>query len=315
MKNKFNQSTLVLGSLLIAGFVAGCNGSNNSNSSDSSTLSTANTSISGLAYDSVTTSVFSVNSFGRLCSISVDKVPGDINCNLTMPANIIVTSQVVSDGSGNIYALGKQIGSNVSYLMQYKTQNQTWTTTQIELPYLGAFNKILYRANKLYASNPNDGTLYTITLGSNAIESAAKYFAENPAVVEDFDASGNLYFSHQTNKIDPTTYRTVLATTAYVVPSGSAGGALANQFGTGNVTINDMAYVNNKIYACAESDFLYLPTGSTAANNWQILTNQAKLDYFSCDYLTTDSANLYYVEGIWVDENTFSNGYVNKVAV
>ena len=315
MKNKFNQSTLVLGSLLIAGFVAGCNGSNNSNSSDSSTLSTANTSISGLAYDSVTTSVFSVNSFGRLCSISVDKVPGDINCNLTMPANIIVTSQVVSDGSGNIYALGKQIGSNVSYLMQYKTQNQTWTTTQIELPYLGAFNKILYRANKLYASNPNDGTLYTITLGSNAIESVAKYFAENPAVVEDFDASGNLYFSHQTNKIDPTTYRTVLATTAYVVPSGSAGGALANQFGTGNVTINDMAYVNNKIYACAESDFLYLPTGSTAANNWQILTNQAKLDYFSCDYLTTDSANLYYVEGIWVDENTFSNGYVNKVAV
>ena len=288
MKNKFNQSTLVLGSLLIAGFVAGCNGSNNSNSSDSSTLSTANTSISGLAYDSVTTSVFSVNSFGRLCSISVDKVPGDINCNLTMPANIIVTSQVVSDGSGNIYALGKQIGSNVSYLMQYKTQNQTWTTTQIELPYLGAFNKILYRANKLYTSNPNDGTLYTITLGSNAIESVAKYFAENPAVVEDFDASGNLYFSHQTNKIDPTTYRTVLA---------------------------DMAYVNNKIYACAESDFLYLPTGSTAANNWQILTNQAKLDYFSCDYLTTDSANLYYVEGIWVDESTFSNGYVNKVAV
>lgn len=314
MKIKFNQSSLLLNVLLIAALVTGCNGSDNS-SSNSSTQSTSNTSISGLAYDAVTNSVFSVNNFGALCSISASKVPGDISCNIAMPVNIVISSQVVSDGSGNMYALGKQVGSNVSYLMQYKTQDQTWVTTQIQLPYLAAFNKILYSSNKLYMSDPNDGTLYTITLGANTVASVANYFIESPAVVEDFDASGNLYFSHQTNNLDPATFRTVLATTAYVVPTGSAGGNLASQFGVGNVNINDMVYVNNKIYACAESNFIYLPTGSTAANNWQVLTNQAKTNYFSCDYVTTDSANLYYVEGVWVDENTFSNGYINKVAV
>lgn len=305
---KFNikNAVCLINGILLASLITACGGTN---TSSSLATSTSNTMISGLSYDPIAKSVFTVNDSGNLCLLAVNQIPGNINCNIAMPNGIIIASQVVSDGNGNIYAIGKQATNATNYILKYNTQTSTWSNSQIELPYLANRNKLLYRNGNLYVSDPNTKTLYTINIANNSVERTDNYFIESQAIVEDFDSNGNLFFSHGTNNLSQTTFRTVPATTVYNLPTGSSGNS-ANQFGQGNYNINDLVYANNNIYACAESNFLYLPLSATSSDSWQVLQNGS--DYFSCDYLTTDNINLYYVEGKWVDNSTFSNGYINK---
>lgn len=300
--NMCNISSLV-GLLLVASIVSSCSGSI-ARSTDTSGIM-----ISGLTYDSVAKAVFTVNSSGDLCTLNTNQIPGNINCTLTMPSGIIIASQVVSDGNGNIYSIGKQSTGSTNYILKYDTQTQQWTNTQITLPYLSNRNKLLYREGNLYTSDPNTKALYVINIANNTLQKTDDYFIESQAIVEDFDSNGNLFFSNSTNNLSQTTFRTVPATTVYNLASGNSGDS-ATQFGSNNLNINDLVYAKNNIYGCAESNFLYLPVTSTSADSWQVLNNGSS--YFSCDYVTTDNSNLYYVEGTWINNETFSNGYVNK---
>lgn len=233
-------------------------------------------------------------------------------CNLTPPNNILIASQVASDNQGNIYALGSQASTESNFILKYQTQANTWTVNSIDIPFIMSYSKLLYRQNKLYISDPNLATLYNINLASNILESVPDFFAPSPGVIEDFDQSGNLYYSYQLNT--ESNFQTITTTQIYTTPLAGSSSS-ATPFGTANENINDLVYVKNTAYACAESDFIYLPAGSGASSSWQILTNAAQPGYFSCDYVTTDGNNLYYAEGQWSSESNFSNNYINKVAV
>lgn len=301
-----SKSSVLLTSLLVAVVVSSCGGSS------SPATETSGIMISGLSYDPTVKAVFTVNSSGNLCTLNVSQVPNNVNCALKMPAGVIISSQVVSDGNGHIYAIGTNASSGSNYILKYDAQTSVWSTTSIELPYLANRNKLLYRAGNLYASNPNTKTLYIINIAANTLQQINDYFIESAATVEDFDSNGDLLFSHITNNLNPATFRTDPATTVYNLPSGTSGFA-AQQFGANNVNINDLVYAsNNNVYACSESNFLYLPI-TAGVENWQVLHDGA--GYFSCDYVTTDNTNLYYVEGTWLDNSTFSNGYINKKAI
>lgn len=310
MKNKINNS-LLCGLILASTLLAACSGTGNSSENQTNTTSISQ-SLSGLAYDPVSKSVYSVDQSGTLCKLAVQNIPGNMVCNLIPPNKILITSQVVSDNQGNIYALGSEGSTDSNFILKYNTQENTWTINSIDIPFVMSYSKLLYRQNKLYISDPNSATLYTIDLASNLLESVPDFFMPAPGVIEDFDQNGNLYYSYQLNT--ESNFRTITTTQVYITTLGGSATSAA-QFGSANENINDLVYVKNTAYACAESNFIYLPAGSTAANTWQVLNNPATPNYFSCDYVTTDNANLYYVEGVWIDENTFSNGYINKVAI
>ena len=301
------KSFAVLASgILISSVFSACGGSS------APATNTSGIMISGLTYDPITQSVFSVNTSGNLCTITAKQVPDNISCDIPMPNGIIISSQVVSDGSGNVYAIGKQSTTATNYILRYSTQTKLWSSTQIDLPYLSNRNKLLFKGGNLYTSDPNTKTLYTINIAQNSLQQTENYFIESKAIVEDFTPSGNLFFSHGTNNLDPNTFRTNPATTVYNINDGTSGSA-ATQFGLSNLSINDLVYANGNIYGCAESNFVYLPVNATSSESWQVLHDGA--GYFSCDYVTTDStANLYYVEGRWLDNSTFSNGYINRKA-
>lgn len=302
-KMNIGNASSLLSLLLVASVISACSG-NVAPATD-----TSSTMISGLTYDPVTKAIFTVNSSGNLCTLNANQIPGNVNCTLTMPSGIVIASQVVSDGDGNIYSIGRQDNGSANYILKYNTPTKTWTNTPIELPYLANRNKVLYRDGNLYTSDPNTKALYVINIANNTLQKTDNYFIESQAIVEDFDTNGNLFFSHSTNNLNQATFRTDLATTIYTLPSGTSGNS-ATQFGLNNVNINDLVFAKNNIYGCAESNFLYLPVNSTSSDSWQILSNGSS--YFSCDYITTDNSNLYYVEGTWVNNETFSNGYINK---
>lgn len=310
MKKYNSNINLTLGLVISALILSACSGTSSSSNSSSSDTSPT---LSGLAYDPQSKAVFSVNQNGTLCSLQVQNIPGNMTCNLTPPNNIVISSQVASDNQGNIYAIGSQATTTDNFILKYQTQTKTWSSSSIDVPFVLSLSKLLYREGKLYLSDPNVATLYTINLSNNQIESSAEFFSPGPAVLEDFDQNGNLFYTYQTNSVE-SNFTNVSQTTAYTLPIGSDH-ASASQFGKGNVYINDLVYVKNTAYACAESDFLYLPAGSTANNSWQILTNAAQPGYFSCDYITTDGKNLYYVEGQWASDETFHNNYVNSISI
>ncbi|AUR52820.1 hypothetical protein [Aquella oligotrophica] len=308
---KIKLSNNFLGGLILLSIIlAACNGT--SNSSGNQTNITENPTLSGLAYDPLSKSVYSVDQSGVLCKLALQNVPGKMSCNLTVPNNIIISSQVVSDNQGNIYALGSQATTESNFILKYQTQTNTWTVNNIDIPFVMSFSKLLYRQGQLYLADPNESALYTIQLATNQLESVPDFFIPGPATIEDFDQSGNLYFSYQLNT--ESNFRTVTTTQVYLTPLGSSA-TPGIKFGADNKNINDLVYIKNTAYACAESDFLYLPADSSANANWQILTNSAESGYFSCDYLTTDGNNLYYVEGQWGSENSFSNNYVNTIKI
>lgn len=309
MKNKLNTS-LVGGLILMTTVLAACNGTNSSSSNQ--TNITNNPTLSGLAYDPLSKSVYSVDQSGILCKLPIQNIPGNMVCNLSAPNNIIISSQVVSDNQGDIYALGSQATNESNFILKYQTQTNTWTVGNIDIPFVMSYSKLLYRQGQLYIADPNESALYTIKLGSNQLESAPDFFIPGPATIEDFDQNGNLYYSYQLNT--ESNFRTITTTQVYLTPIGSSA-TPGTKFGADNKNINDLVYVNNTAYACAESDFLYLPAGSSANANWQILTNSAESGYFSCDYITSDGSNLYYVEGQWSSEDNFSNNYVNTIKI
>jgi hypothetical protein len=310
MKNKINNS-LLCGLILASTLLAACNGTSNSSGSQTNTV-TINPSLSGLTYDQVSKSVYSVDQSGTLCQLAAQNIPGNMVCNLTPPNNILIASQVVSDNQGNIYALGSEATTDNNFILKYKTQDNAWTINSIDIPFVMSYSKLLYRQNKLYISDPNLATLYTINLASNSLESVPNFFMPAPGVIEDFDQNGNLYYSYQLNT--ESNFQTITTTQVYITPlSGSS--TSASPFGSANNNINDLVYVKNTAYACAESNFLYLPSGSGASSNWQVLTNSSQPDYFSCDYVTTDGSNLYYVEGQWTSEENYSNNYVSMMAI
>lgn len=304
MKKYNSNINSTLGLIISALILTACSGTTSSSNDTNPTLS-------GLAYDPQAQAVFSVNQGGILCSLPVQKIPGNMTCNLTPPNNIIISSQVVSDNQGNIYAIGSQATTTDNFILKYQTQTQAWSSYPIEIPFVLSFSKLLYREGKLYLSDPNVATLYTINLSNNQIESSPEFFSPGPAVIEDFDQNGNLFYTYQTNNVQPD-FSVLSQTGVYTVPITSHK-ATGTQFGESNVYINDLVYVNNTAYACAESNFLYLPAGSNANNSWQVLTNASQQGYFSCDYITTDGSNLYYVEGMWTHDETFSNRYINKI--
>jgi hypothetical protein len=310
IKNKLNGN-LVLGLVFSAMALSACNGTNSSSSNQSLTSTTTPTQ-SGLAYDPMTKAVFSVNSQGVLCKLPVKNIPGNLNCNLVAPNNITISSQVASDNQGNIYAIGSQATSTDNYVLKYQTESNTWTTSNIDIPFVLSLSKLLYREGKLYLADPNFSTLYTINLSTNTIESLPEFFTPGPAVIEDFDQNGNLFYTYQTNNVQPD-FSVVSQTGVYTLPITSSK-ATGIQFGESNVYINDLVYVKNNAYACAESNFLYLPSGSGANSSWQVLTNSSQLGYFSCDYITADGSNLYYVEGQWTSDEKYTNNYVSAIS-
>lgn len=309
-QNKFNTN-LILSLVFSVAVLTACNGTVNSSSNQltSATIPT----LSGLAYDPVTKAVFSVNSQGALCQLPVKNIPGNLECNIVAPDNIVISSQVVSDNQGNIYAIGSQPASTDNFVLKYQTSSNTWTSSNIDIPFVLSFSKLLYRQGKLYLADPNLSTLYTINLSANSIESSAEFFTPGPAVLEDFDQNGNLFYTYQTNNVQPD-FSVISQTGVYTLPITSSK-ATGTQFGESNVYINDLVYVKNTAYACAESDFLYLPAGSDANSSWQVLTNSSQPGYFSCDYITTDGNSLYYVEGQWTSDETFNNNYVSAVSI
>ncbi len=310
MKKHSNNISLTMGLILSAMILTACSGtSSSSNSSPSDSSPTLN----GLAYESQSKTVFSVNQNGILCSLPVQNIPGNMTCSLNPPNNIVISSQVVSDNQGNIYAIGSQATTTDNFILKYQTQTKTWTSSTIDIPFVLSFSKLLYREGKLYLSDPNLATLYTINLSNNQMESSAEFFSPGPAVIEDFDQNGNIFYTYQTNNVE-SNFNVISQTTAYTLPIESSH-ATGSQFGKGNVYINDLVYVKNTAYACAESDFLYLPAGATANDNWQILTNAAQPGYFSCDYITSDGNNLYYVEGQWGSDETFHNNFVSSIKI
>ncbi len=309
MKIKSNNN-LLAGLILLSAILAACNGA--SSSSGNQTNITENPTLSGLAYDPLSKSVYSVDQSGVLCKLPLQNIPGSMVCNLSAPNNIIISSQIVGDNNGNIYALGSQVNSESNFILKYQTQTNTWTVNNIDIPFVMSFSKLLYRQGQLYLADPNESALYIIQLATNQLESVPDFFVPGPATIEDFDQNGNLYFSYQLNT--ESNFRTTTTTQVYLTPLATSGTS-GTKFGTDNKNINDLVYVGNTAYACAESDFLYLPAGSSGSTNWQILTNSAESGYFSCDYITTDGSNLYYVEGQWGSENRFSNNYVSTIKI
>lgn len=309
-QNKFNTN-LILGLVFSAIVLSACNGT--VNSSNNQLTSTTIPTLSGLAYDPATKAVFSVNSQGVLCQLAVTSIPGNLSCNIVPPDNIMISSQVVSDNQGNIYAIGSQAASTDNFVLKYQTESKIWTTSNIDIPFVLSLSKLLYRQGKLYLADPNLSTLYTINLTTNTIESSAEFFTPGPAVIEDFDPNGNLFYTYQTNNVQPD-FSVVSQTGVYTLPITSTK-ATGTQFGESNVYINDLVYVKNTAYACAESDFLYLPAGSDANSSWQVLTNSSQPGYFSCDYVTTDGSKLYYVEGQWTSDESFNNNYVSAISI
>ncbi len=310
MRNKLNNNSLVVGLIFASAILYACNGTSSS-SGNQQTNSVTTTTLSGLAYDPMTKAVFSTNTQGELCKLPVKNIPGNMNCNLTVPNNIMISSQIISDSQGNIYAIGQQTTTAKNFILKYHTQSNTWTTSSVDIPFVLSFNKVLYRQEQLYLADPNGSTLYKINLSNNKIESSADFFVPGPAILEDFDQNGNLFYSYQTNNID-SNFITTSSTSIYASPI-DGDKVVKNQFGKGNVDINDLVYVKNTAYACAESNFLYLPSDSDVNSDWKVLTNSAQPNYFSCDYITTDGSNLYYVEGQWSSDQIFSNNYVNVV--
>lgn len=306
--NNFSRSFVPLAILASVISLAACSGSGTA-SSNTAPVTSSNENLSGLAYDPVAKAVFSVNREGGLCSLNATAIPGSIKCDISMPQGIILATQIASDGNGNIYGLGTQSTSSNTYLMKYQSQTGTWVVTNLQFPFLLTSNKLLYQANKLYIADPNLGTLYTINLADNSINTSSNFFSESPVLIEDFDSSGKLYYSYQTTSVTnfvPSSSSLVYSTSLSTPGSGT-------QFGAGGNSINDLAIVNNKIYACAESNFLYLPVGSSNTADWQVLTSQTQSGYFSCDYLTSDGSIIYYVEGVWTDAENFTNSYINKI--
>ena len=123
-----------------------------------------------LAYDPVTKAVFSVNSQGALCQLPVKIYLVILRCNIVAPDNMWISSQVVSDNQGNIYAMGSQPASTDNFVLKYQTSSNTWTSSNIDIPFsirILSFSKLLYRQGKLYLTNPNLSTLYTINLSAN----------------------------------------------------------------------------------------------------------------------------------------------------
>ena len=299
-----------MGLIFSAVILNACSGT--SSSSNSSTNDSSPT-LSGLAYEPQSKTIFSVNQNGTLCSLPVQNIPGNMTCSLNPPNNIVISSQVVSDNQGNIYAIGSQATSTDNFILKYQTQTKTWSSSSIDIPFVLSFSKLLYSDGKLYLADPNEATLYTINLSNNQMESSAEFFSPGPAVIEDFDQNGNIFYTYQTNNVE-SNFNVVSQTTAYTLPIDSSH-ATGSQFGKGNVYINDFVYVKNTAYACSESDFLYLQAGATANDNWQILTNAAQPGYFSCDYITSDGTNLYYVEGQWGSDETFHNNFVSSIKI
>jgi hypothetical protein len=311
-KNKLNGN-LVLGLVFSAMALSACSNGTSSSSNNQPLTSTTTPTLSGLAYDPMTKAVFSVNSQGVLCQLPVKNIPGNLNCNLVAPNNIIISSQVASDNQGNIYAIGSQATSTDNFILKYQTESNTWTVSNIDVPFVLSYSKLLYREGKLYLSDPNVSTLYTINLSTNTMASSVEFFTPGPGVIEDFDQNGNLFYTYQTNNVQPD-FSVVSQTGVYTLPITSSK-ATGTQFGESNVYINDLVYVQNTAYACAESNFLYLPSGSGANSSWQVLTNSSQPGYFSCDYVTTDGSNLYYVEGQWTSGENYSNNYVSTLAI
>lgn len=143
----------------------------------------------------------------------------------------------------------------------------------------------------------------------NIISSVSNFFSESPVVLESFDETGKLYYSYQTSS--ETNFVTSSANSIYSISLSTPGAS--TQFGSGGNSINDLAVINNKVYACAESNFLHLPLGSSPASSWQVLSSQTQSGEFSCDYLTNDGSVIYYVEATWLDDENFNNTYINKI--
>ena len=92
-QNKFNTN-LILSLVFSVAVLTACNGTVNSSSNQltSATIPT----LSGLAYDPVTKAVFSVNSQGALCQLPVKNIPGNLECNIVAPDNILCKPNCLS---------------------------------------------------------------------------------------------------------------------------------------------------------------------------------------------------------------------------
>ncbi|TXI97744.1 MAG: hypothetical protein E6Q32_11370 [Neisseriales bacterium] len=314
MKNNKLSNSLVAGLILSSVILTACNGTNSSSGSNNQTNSVDTQTIHGLVYDPVTQAVLSVGQSGALCKLSVKDIPGNMTCDLQAPNNILVTSQIIDDNKGNIYALGTQAQTGNDFLLIYHTKDNTWAVANIDIPFTVAFNKLEYYAGNLYLTDQNESGLYMVKLDSNKFESVPDFYVPGDGdLLAIDDSTGTVLYASRVN----TQSNFVAATTSqtYSKQLGSSSNTPWVKYGPGDRNINDSSYVKNTIYACAESDFVYAyhPAGSSNDFSWSKFANASQPGYFSCDYLASDGTNLYYVEGKWIGDEKFSNNYVNTI--
>jgi hypothetical protein len=299
----------LIGALIL--LVSACSGTTNQQTS-SQAMSADNISLNGVVYESSVKSVFSVDKSGVLCKISIDKIPGSMVCDIFPPDNIIISSQLANDNNGNIYSIGVNSLTQDNFLVKYEVRTNQFSSAKIALPVVLNYNKLLYYANKLYLADPNSATLYKININNYQVETVENFFNPSPAIIEGIDKNGNLHYVNQVYNESAITNN--YTSTVYNVNINNNIGS--TQFGRDLLNVSDvLIHNNNMVYACTESNFLYLPVGSDANAKWFDMSNIVIDSYFSCDYVTADSTNLYYIEGHWNKLGVFINNYIDKTLI
>lgn len=316
MKNKLKVN-LIAGIVIVSTLLTACNGGNNSSSNGNSVNSADSDTLYGLSYDPVTSSVFSTNENGALCKISAKNIPDNMVCNLVAPNNIRLASQLKDDNKGTIYALGVQAKTGDNFLLKYHTEKNTWNTVAIDLPFSLSFNKLELYSGNLYLTDKNDSALYKINLVTNKVESVPDFVVPgNGELMAINNSTGAVLYT--VREAVESNFQTTILSQTYSKLLSSTASTQWSKYGPGDRNINDSNYVNDTIYACAESDFVYdyHPTGSTDNFSWKILKNGSQPGYFSCDYLASNGNDLlYYVEGKWTSNEKFNNKYVSSVKI
>lgn len=314
MKNKLSNS-LVAGLILSSAILTACNGTSSSSGSNLAPTSATDTqTLVGLVYDPVTNAVLSVGKSGALCKLSVKNIPGNMTCDLHAPNNILVTSQIIDDNKGNVYALGTQAQTGNDFILTYHTKENTWNVVKTDIPFALAFNKLEYYAGNLYFADQNGTELYTVKLDSNKLESVPNFSMPGDGdLLAIDDNSGTVLYVSRVNV--ESNFTMVTTSQTYSKRLDSSSSTQWTKYGPSDRNINDSSYVKGTIYACAEADFVYAyhPAGASDNFSWKVFASAAQPGYFSCDYIASDGTNLYYVEGKWASDEKFHNNFVNTI--